>query len=311
MKNIKTLHTLILSALCSLAVMAGCDRFEGDVTVPSYISIQSITLQPLEGTSQPFPNEFGANSDGFHSSLVDAVQVEYYVKGDTAWTNLGVYQLPCKIPVLRTGNIDTLVVTPVVKQNGVSGTRISYPFYQTIGFGNVNLVVDSVLDFGHLKTSYSRSTHIVWEEYFEPYQFSISMDTDIVCLHDCADSICSGYGSGLLMVTPNMTSPSFWSDSVFTVNDPGAYLYLEFDYWTDFDLSVGLLSQRTSGSTVTHGAAEVLYANKGWQKIYVNLGRLWGTSFGHYPHFRVIFTALNDQKKSGKVLIDNVKLITM
>ncbi|UPT65780.1 MAG: hypothetical protein M0D57_14835 [Sphingobacteriales bacterium JAD_PAG50586_3] len=55
---------------------------------------------------------------------------------------LGAFQLPCKIPVLKEGN-HTILVRGGIKMNGISATRVPYPFYQFYQT-DVNLVKEQV-----------------------------------------------------------------------------------------------------------------------------------------------------------------------
>ena len=290
-----------------LLAVVGCDKFEGDVTAPSYLKIDSIKVvdNPSDSWSQDL---------GFFSSDIDAVNVTIWVKGDTAETNLGMYDLPAKIPVLRNGIITKVQLAPVVKQDGIAGKRIFYPYYNQITLNDVRLQTDSVTDLGSLQTTYiSRNTmRVLWREFFEPGPNSVSLDTVVERCY-ATDTVCNGYGCGVIRVAQGVKEVNFWSDTTFTINDPQAILYLEMDVWSDVDFSVGLDSPKYAGGLNQIRSHMTIYGKpeKGWRKMYINIGALWSKTYNHYSSIRPYFTILNNSGKPGNLFLDNIKLIVM
>ena len=297
---------LVLPVLMMAAIVS-CDRFEGSETMPSWLKIDAINVVDNPGNSW-------SQEPGFFSSQIDAVQVDIWVSGDTAETNLGTFQLPCKIPVLRKGLIDRVRVTPVVKQDGIAGKRIYYPYYDYITFDSVRFQTDSVTDLGTLQTHYVSQTlmRVAWQEFFEPGPSEISIDTSMVRVF-ATDTVCSGYSCGAVRIKPNQTNVSFWADTTFTVTDPQAIIYLEMDYWSDFDFSVGLNNPKYDGGPNVITSHMTIYGKpeKGWQKIYVNIGALWSKEYYHYKYIRPFFTIFNPDGKSGNLYIDNLKVVVL
>lgn len=291
-------------------VAVGCDRFEGDVMAPSYLKIDAILIEdnPADSWSQ---------DTGFFSSDVDAVNIIIWKSGDTAETNLGTFQLPCKVPVLRDGSIDKMRIVPVVKQDGVAGKRITYPYYQPINLTDVKLTIDSITDLGTLSTRYiSKSAmKVVWQEFFEPGPGDISLDTNVKRCYslDTVQPVYGGYGCGVVRVKEGTTYVRFATDTTYKITDPLAVLYLEMDYWSDLDISVELKNPTYQSGPVELQSHMTIYGKpeKGWKKIYINIGALWSQYFNHYPEIRPHFTILNSSGKAGNVFIDNIKLITM
>ncbi|MBP5326418.1 MAG: hypothetical protein J6Y98_00725 [Bacteroidales bacterium] len=289
------------------ACMVGCDKFEGDVSAPSYLKIDSIIV--LDNPSDSWSQE-----SGFFTCDIDAVNVTIWVDGDTAETNLGMYDLPITIPVLRSGDITKVQIAPVVRQDGIAGKRIFYPYYNQITLNNVRLQTDSVTDLGTLQTTYiSRNTmRVLWREFFEPGPGSVSLDT-VVSRCFASDTVRSGYGCGVIRVPQGVKEVNFWSDTTFTINDPQAILYLEMDFWSDVDFSVGLNNPMYSGGLNQIRSHMTIYGKpeRRWRKIYINIGALWSKTYNHYPTIRPYFTILNNSGKPGNLFLDNIKLITM
>ncbi|MBQ9473412.1 MAG: hypothetical protein IJU81_03260 [Bacteroidales bacterium] len=293
----------VVFALCSLV---SCSKFEGGQEVPAYLTIDAIKVVDDNETS--WQVQYGAGF--FATQSIDAAEVSIYFEGDTAEWTLGVYQLPCKLPVLRKGVAQRVVIHPVIKQNGIASTRIAYPYYNEIKLSNVVLAEDSVTQLGTLNTTMNRFTKVVWHEFFEKIQVDVSLDTCVEILADNPELICTGTGSGVVHVPAAMTELNFWGDTTVTVDDPTAYLYLEMDYRTDYNLSVGIKGPSTAGGTEQTNSAIMLYANDHWQKIYINLGKVW-RYHSHYPQFRLFFTAFNPDGKEGNVYLDNMKLLVL
>ena len=293
--------------LSLVAFFVGCDRFEGNVTAPSFLKINAITIEDD-------PNDSWSYEDGFFTSLVDAFNVVIYVEGDTAETNLGTFQLPCEIPVLRNGNIDRVLINPVVKQDGIAGKRIYYPYYEPITINNVVLNTDQVTDLGNLVTRYISKSQmkVLWSEFFEPGPGEFTVDSVVVACN-ATDTVCSGYGCGAIHVRPDQTSVSFGTDTTIYIGDPSAIVYVEMEYWSDLDFSIGLNNPYYVGGANKIKSHMTIYGKpeKGWQKIYINLGALWSKEYSSYEYIRPYFTIRNGVGKGGNVYIDNVKLIVM
>lgn len=325
MKRISKL-TIFLPIVLVATLMGGCKK--DTVKVPGYLHLDKIDVVERADASTPSPT-------GFLTSDVDAVQIVAFWEGDEEETNLGTFQLPCTLPVLRDKTITRLRITPVVKQNGIAATRIEYPYYEYIRLTDVPLVTDSTTNLGvqdsdgkwTLTTTYRPWTvqqivdgqilsvsdtlvKVLAQEYFEASQVSFVFDSGKVERTIDPNLIRSGTGSGVVNVPSDKQTLTFEINNDIVCNDPGAYLYLEMDFKTDVRLSVGMKSAYYSGGTQSTQSAMTLYETSEWKKIYINLGRLW-SQFNYNSTFRIVFTALNSEGIDGKVYLDNVKLLQM
>ena len=299
-----------MALLCALPLLlAACERFEGDQAVPAYLAIDSISVANTPGSS-------ASQLQGYFTSLIDCAEVTVYVKGDTAQTSLGVYELPCCVPLLRAGVIDRVLVSPVVKQNGIAATHIAYPYYTAIELSDVVAAPDDTTRLGSLVTHYNAKGRCAWQEFFEPGAQGLELDSVVQRLlynqPGGIDTILADNGCGVIHVSAEQTTLDFWSKDTIDLSHYGAdsYLYLEMDYWTDFRLSVGMKAPIMQGGAPAVKSAMVLRPNQGWHKIYINLGRLWG-QFGHNPAPRLYFSVLNSGRQAGNVYLDNMKLLVI
>ena len=292
----KRIATILLLAL----LLGACGRNEQ--SIPAFITIPAVVLD--RGNDEVWNHK----DAGFFTYDIDAVSIRFYVEGDTAWTELGVFQLPCRVPVLREGVIDTMVIDPVVKMNGIASTRISYPYYRPISLGQITLTPDETLNLDTLHTTFRSSLvfSVPWDEYFTPTT-NLKLDT-VVRLITNRDTVLTGTGCGAVRVSKDQKSVSFWSHDSIYLPDPNADMYLEMEYRTDFDFSVGFSNPNMTGGSVITESAMVLYKTDEWKKIYINMGRLW-TYYRHYPYIRLFFTVLNSDGEEGNVYLDNMKLL--
>ena len=305
---------IALACLLTVSALCSCNKFKGDVEIPAYLHLDRIDIVPQ---AQNAPSV----EPGFYTSIVDAVQLVCWFEGDESETNLGVYKMPFTIPVLRHGTAKYIRVVPVVKQNGIAGSRIAYPYYQVIQLDNVKLAPDSVTRLGrfdsvanqwYLRANYySRDLiDILSEDYFEPTSFSINADSTVTWVRNDPDNACSGQGYGLIEVPDSATVVNI---SITTPYSPAntKILYLEMDYKTDLDLYINMLGFTLSTSgTATSNSVMTLYPNSQWQKIYINLGRTW-RQFNYNTPITLFFQVANPDHKGGRVMLDNVKVITI
>lgn len=303
---------ILLVLAVSVLVFSSCKKFQGDVVTPSFIHIDRIDVSAQNANAPSVET-------GFYTSLVDAVQLVYYVAGDTAETVLGTYQLPCTVPVLRQGALKYLHVIPVVKQNGVSGSRIQYPFYQVISLDNVVLAAEDTAFLGTLGADgeYHLGTHyydkgrfdILMEDYFEPTSFSLNFDTTVTWVKDDPGQACTGQGYGKVHVPADKQYVAFAIPQEFKPRSSQS-LYLEMDYWTDVELDLFMTGFEVSGSASSTKSIMALYPNKKWQKIYINMGRVW-SQFNYNTPIAIFFQAMNTEGTGGDVRLDNVKLVAI
>ncbi len=304
MTRLKIFFFLFVSVLLMLT---SCDRYDGDQRVPAYLTIEAFDVQSSDAWS--------SQEAGFFSSEIDAVYVELYVEGDTAYTALGTFTLPCTIPVLRQGDISRIVVQPVVRQNGLRGTRMYYSFYETITKEHVRLTPDSVTSLGTLHTHYLPPSRVkvLWQEFFEPGPSEVSLDSSVVRLSYVTDTVLNGYGCGAIRVKDTIDVVAFWTDTTYTLSDHTASLYLEMDYWSDYDFEVGLYGPVVFGGADQFTPHMTVFGNKekGWQKIYINIGSTWSQLRYVSDDIRIRFHVFNKDGVAGNVYLDNMKLIYM
>ncbi len=304
----------LLVLFVTTLTFSGCKKFQGDVTIPAYIHLDRMVVVP-QAQNAPSPEA------GFYNSNIDAVQLICYFEGDKSETNLGTFQLPCTVPILRQGTMKYLRAYPVVKQNGISSTRIYYFFYNYVELNNVTVAPDSVTNLGSYDSTEDRWTlqttyktrgqmSVLSEDYFEPTTFTSHFDSTVVWVSNDPAGACNGQGYGLIHIPDSLTTLNFYITDEFDI--PNSTVYLEMNYQTDVELHVNMIGFEVSnnGAATSKGIMAIVpNTGKGWQKIYINLTRTW-SQFNYNAPFTIYFQAVNPDGIEADIKIDNVKILS-
>ncbi len=273
-----------------------CYKFDGDQTAPSYLQIDTISI-----------NTYYAEQGSATYNITDAW---VYVDDNL----IGVFELPAVLPILRNGpqNID---VRSGIKLNGISSTRVPYPFYEKIAFEGLELFEDSVVSLGRVTTSYKSDLVFSWMEDFEDSGLTLEevsfSDTAIkrTSPENNPEAYLSEYSrySGIVNITEEKPIWSSLSLSTYPITAQGAPVVLELDYKNDNYFNVGLLFKEY-GQFVKIPLYTINHSEE-WNKIYLNLGPNI-TLHQQAEYFQVVIEAgLDNNKSKGTIYLDNIKLI--
>ncbi len=281
-----------------LLIFQGCYKFSGNQTVPAYLSIDEVDIQ-TNYTQQGAPT----------SAITD---VWVYVDDQL----LGVYELPAEFPVLAEGK-HKLEIRLGIKINGISSTRVPYPFYNPIVYEEFEFVPEQVTYLGTLTTTYSTGLNFQWMEDFEQPDISIeeSSTSDTVIKRTYPENNPEAYlssnskYSGFISLTED--KPEYVAVSFVSFPMPeaaGSVVVLEMDFKTNNVLSVGLLMR--INDNFTEIPLVILNDNEEWTKIYINLGpniSLNSTA----TDYKVIFrSGLETVNEVADIYIDNLKIVS-
>ncbi len=296
-KNYKVYYFIFLwGIIFSLLVTGGCRKMKSTQTIPSYLKIDSVYLEtyyPVEG-----------------SESQEITDVWVYVDDQ----QMGVFQLPALFPVLAKGK-HKLEIRPGIKLNGISSTRVPYPFYHPIVYDNFNFVPDSVLNLGNIKTKYYDNTKFAWLEDFEGSFISIQeSETSDTTLNQTTPannpeaflSSNSSY-SGKIVLTQD--HPMYWGYTFDAYDLPrdGTPVALELNFKTDTPMVVGVLTSLPGDFKWD----DLVYLNKSpeWNKIYINIAPTTSRYSNAYD-FKIYFRAIiGSDADTGNIYIDNIKLL--
>ena len=101
----------LIALIFSLLTLSSCETFDNEVTIPSYLQIDSVKIQTGESTE-------GTN----HQQISD---VWVNING----TKIGTFELPSCFPILQEGNTPISIQAGIVK-SGIHDFREIYPFFK-------------------------------------------------------------------------------------------------------------------------------------------------------------------------------------
>ena len=282
----------LLSFIPLLILLSACNIINPTENVPTYVKIDSVILDIDNPTLQ------GSAAHGITSIWI------YYNNSP-----VGIFDIPCNVPVITEGERGTLSVAPGITLNGLVDLQPQYPFYSfdTI---TLNSIPGGTVNYTPT-TSYTKAAKFPYKEDFEVSNSFVALtpeldnDTSISNARDKA-LVFEGGGSGYIQLN---TSYSF-SESINTTGFPipRGEAYLEINYKCSVPFEVGLYNTLNTGVDVYEYIMGIK-ASDTWKKMYVELG----TYTGKYPgkDYKVLIkTSLPDGMSSGYVLIDNIKIVT-
>ena len=279
-----------IASVCFLIVVvlfSSCDFHKEPI--PAYLYIDNFSFS--DGPGQGYPS----------SKITDGW---VYENGEV----VGVFSLPGTIPVLTEGMTDILIL-PGIKENGISGTGINYPFYTS--YSSTDNLQAGETDTLHPSCTYiAAGIHFLWLEDFNSGNDMLpgnNTDTDWVLVYDTSIVF---EGTRCIGAFLDDAHPYFdGTTGDLTLPAPGATLFLEMDYENNmaFDVYVtGIYFGATSSSASVY--ALTISPKESWNKIYINLSdELQNLNADSY---KIEFRASKPSGETGTLFIDNMKLIS-
>lgn len=287
------------TALLGVSVLlTSCEVLDPPEETASYVHIEEIDLVILN------PGEEGSGSH----AIIDA----WVYANDNL---IGAFELPATIPILASGNT-TITIMPGIKQNGISSTRVRYPFYNRHE-EVVSLIPGEIIDVFPVVEYYDNAEITVIEDFESAginFDRGSTSDTNLVTI-TTPSHVFEGNGSGeaYLDVDGGM---NYWeSRSDLNLVIPGGNdVYIEINYACNDTMLVGIVAENILGST-KKGILFLTPTFNGngtpvWKKAYIDVSTEIGSAVdadtfevyfemlktgGSYPHQPVAY-------------LDNVKI---
>jgi hypothetical protein len=274
------------------ALLLGCKQ--DDIT-PSWLAIDQFTLTTNEDTQ-------GSNSQGITDGWV-------FMDG----VSLGVFELPCKIPVLDEGT-HNFIIFPGIKNNGISSTRIKYPFYNSYQI-EASLVLNDTLHLSPSTTYKYESKFAFIEDFEEPgiaFVKGPTSDTDMVFVDD-SEIVKYGDKCGAIFLAGTDSLYTGSTTSFMVLPKGGAEVFMELDYRNNNSLAMGVIARYADGSVDEHTPYIIMNAQPDgqevWKKIYIDLKEDVSTEVAAVS-YEIFFLAVRDDEiDESRIYIDNVKVV--
>lgn len=282
--------TKYLYLLFICVVFANCTLTDNDQPLPAYLEITDVNIST---------NQF--QGDPTHKIS------DVWAYADNQL--LGVFELPCKIPILTNGESTEFLIFPGFRNNGERSRSFTYnvmdqlKFTETLAPGDV---IQKSLTF-----SYKAEAKFDFIEGFEggSHIFTRDLDDDeSTRIIATTEDKKSGAQSGKILLTEENSNISV--ASIFDYNridNAGLDSYFEMDYKNDIPFFVGALYQQ-EGKLVSQPLI-LLNPSEEWNKIYIDFTSILSSPLlDKYTVY--ITTDLETLSGStGTIYLDNLKFV--
>lgn len=278
--------------LFSLGIfLSNCTLTDSDQPIPAYLEITDVNIT----TNQ----DEGAPTHNFK---------DVWVYADNQL--LGVFPLPCKVPVITTAETTDFLIFPGFRNNGEQSRSFTYNMVDQVRFTETLAPGDVITK--SLTFSYKEDIIFDFVESFEggSHIFTRDLDDDEASRIEIttADKK-SGAQSGVIKLSAE--NPSIASANIFDYNrsdNAGLESYLEMDYKNDVPFIVGVIYLQ-EGQKVSQPLI-ILNASEDWNKIYVDFTSI--LSSPQIDTYSVYFASELESTNSdaeGTIYLDNLKFV--
>lgn len=275
-----------------LFLLTTCGKNNPD---PSWLQINAWTLNAN-------PNYGGAEGSLNHNIS----EAWVYVNDEI----MGVFQLPCKIPILKAGSFN-IKIMPAIRNNGIASTKKIYPFldiYEITG----TLVQNQTLVLSPF-TKYKDNISFTIED-FEDINSSLIPDPNTsATTYQLSNTNLEWFNGNyyakinLNAVDSTWVAYTNWTSYVTKGKDA----YLEVDYHTTNSITTELLEISPSGVVprVNIGMNAQETSTVTWKKIYIDLKELIAAGASGAYFEQGFVATLDAGKTASEIWVDNIKLV--
>lgn len=224
---------------------------------------------------------------------------------------IGFFELPIKIPLLQEGS-HKLTLYPAIRNNGISATKKVYPFCKPYVI-TVNLEKNQTVTLSPTTQYYTETKF--WIEDFENTTFNIddSSPYSQTNMTKGSDPAILAYGNFYGAVTLNHTDSVWWGKTTPAMALPknATEVYLEVDYHNTNSILTGV-NAITNGSVNDNPNIQLnpqVESEVKWKKIYIELKEIV-SYYVNADSYEIYFKSIIDASlDTGKVNIDNIKIV--
>lgn len=268
----------------ALASQLACKKPAND-GIPAYVQIDSVQVVTT-------PDQ-GSASHNISNVWLDVNGV-----------NLGVYNPPAILPILETGPT-RLFFFAGVKENGISATRVIYPFFEPDTI-TIDLQKEEIDTFNP-SFRYTASAD------FYIYNFDNGNGFENMGRTDSADLVFEGAGSG--MITLDEINNSVVCRLIDGIRDLplGTPVFIEMNYRNNNQFYFGVSATDENGTTISLDKL-IITPKEEWNKIYINVGpEITQFNTQNQTPIReynfIIRAVKSDNVSIARIFIDNFKIV--
>ncbi|NCO54752.1 MAG: hypothetical protein COZ21_09690 [Bacteroidetes bacterium CG_4_10_14_3_um_filter_31_20] len=284
---LKCIYLYCLLSVASL-ILNGCNKFDKEEPIPSYIRISKVNLicdSITQGSSQNNITDIWVNLDG---------------------NKQGTYEIPTIFPIIAEGK-HNLILRAGIKVNGISTSRIIFPFYNQISI-DTNFISENKLNITPTFT-YIPETQFAWLENFQNNGFTLDRTSKSdTLLYIENDSVNTNQKYGVFYIDTARKTFQYKSTEKYYLLSNGSAIFLELDYQCDYPFSIGVIINKLTLSIET----PIIYINphpQSFNHIYIDLSYIISQNTDALNYNIFFGSTLDDGYNKGEVKIDNIKLI--
>ncbi len=220
---------------------------------------------------------------------------------------IGVFEVPCKIPVLVSGSCK-VALYPAFKNNGLASTKKIYPFTEPYEV-TMDLAEGETYTFNPTTRYYSNTQF--WIEDFDDNTVKLIKDATVSTAEMTVESSNGPWGNyGHIALN---SAQSLWvgiTEPALSLPKSGAEVYLEFDYKNTNSILTGMIEIQ-NGAQVDHGGFTVSKQTSDvkWKKIYIDLKDVVSNTPSGVSYKQYLRMLLDEGLSSSEVYIDNIKVV--
>ena len=265
-------------ALLLLASLFSCKK-ENVIEIPSYITIESITL----------------DENATHNITDAWVYIDDKLQG--------VYELPASFPVLAQGK-HKLIIKAGIKDNGIAGNRIQYPFYASYIIEDQEFNTETTIS---ITPSVSYLESAILDD--KPEDFDgpgLNLETDSLTFSQNITNPLNHYG--VITLSDSIFLTEVTTKEFTNLPQQGAPVYLELDYKCNTRFLIGVYVNFPQ-SLVLQKELLWITPKEDWNKIYVNLTATISEAVGA-DSFKIFIGMQRDfTLEKNTVSFDNLKIV--
>ncbi len=283
---------IALLTIFSVFILQGCEVINPAEEEPAYLYIPSFSFQTSisQGTSS------------------EAITEVWVYSNDQ---NLGVYELPANVPILSKGN-NNIRIFAGIKSNGISNTRIRYPFYAPF---DTTLTIEAFQRDTIIPSFAYYNLVEINEKGFEGGNFFIQTGTNNGTFSTTNNplQVFEGSRSGWGQLEAGMTKLYFKDDDNLNYT-AGDNVFLELNYSCNNTFSVGFITT-TGGITSKNLALIINPTSSGdgltpvWKKIYIDFGFILLQNPNAQFHELYVEAVPSNSQQPVNLFLDNLKWV--
>ena len=251
-------------------------------SIPAYVEIKNVNL---------------LTDPNFGESTENISDIWFYVDDNLQ----GVYEIPVQFPILEQGT-KNIKIRAGIKANGISSTRVEYPFYSSY-IDTIELNEDQSIYISP-EFTYNNSYQAIIEDFEDSGTIVDSTLNSEIAFSIIADNQGNNYAYAKID-TPNINFEA--STQNLVLPQQGSPVYLEIDYKCSTEFLVGVYINYSQN--IEKKDLIWVTSKQDWNKIYINLTQTISESIGALSFKVFINFRRIDPNNFEEISFDNIKIL--